>query len=187
MWEEIYVWIESYSGCSYDMTKDIDFITDMNTPFVETFEWRLTAEKMVDDLSSIYDIITEYHNLIPDTLPSESKMKKMFAEQVLGAILQAVNNVKKQLHIQQIDITDHNVLLLHVDKLTDLINLLSTNTLDDIIEKKKFDKYNEENDDAFTDLFGLTSSDMSNMFYTISSIKEAFGSDDEDINDIDEE
>jgi hypothetical protein len=80
------------------------------------------------------------------------------------------------------------VLLLHVDKLTDLINLLSTNTLDDIIEKKKFDKYNEENDDAFTDLFGLTSSDMSNMFYTISSIKEAFGSDDdEDIDDINEE
>jgi hypothetical protein len=65
--------------------------------------------------------------------------------------------------------------------------MLSTNTLDDIIEKKKFDKYNEENDDAFTDLFGLTSSDMSNMFYTISSIKEAFGSDDEDTVDINEE
>lgn len=183
MWDEIYAWIESYAGTSCDVDDGVNYIKDMNKPFTDTYEWRLINEQLIDDLSDIYDVLSENATMIPDKLPSAAKMKQMFGEKVLLGMLEGLNNVKRQLHIQQVDINDYNVLLKHIDVMADLINMLKENSIDTIIEKQMFDKYNEENEDDFINLFGLTSSDMSNMHYTVSSIIESL----EDDEDIDEE
>lgn len=180
MWEEIYIWIESYAGCSYDVDKELEFIKDNDKPFTETIEWKLVNEQLIDQLSEIFDIINEYGSLIPDNLPDEDKMKQAFASKILLGMLEGINGVKRQLHIQQVDINDYNVLLKHVDVLFDLISMMKENNLDTIIEKGMFDKYNEENEDDFTDLLGLTSSDVSNIYYTIASVNE----DDEDEDEV---
>lgn len=172
MWEKIYVWIESYAGCSYDVDEAISYINNNDNPFVNTVEWKLVNEQLVDQLEEIFDIITDNATLIPDDLPDSNDMKKMFAGKILMGMLSGLNNVKRQLHIQQIDINDYNVLLHHIDVMFDLICMMKENSLDEIIDKSMFDKYNEENEDMFTDLFGLTSSDVSNIYYTISAITE---------------
>lgn len=184
VWEEIYIWIESYTGCSYNVDDEITYVNNADVPFTNTLEWRMVNEQLIDQLSEIYDIINDNLTMIPDDLPDADKMKRMFTEKILIGMLNGVNNVKRQLHIQQIDINDYNVLLFHIDVLRDLIMMVNENSLDDIIEKGMFDKYNEENEDAFTDILGLTSTDMSNIYYTITSIREE--SDGEDIDELSE-
>ena len=187
MWPEIYVWIESYSGSTFDIDEEIEMLSDPNFVFVDTMTWKLTLAKMVDDLSDIYDIISDHHDEIPDELPNAESMKKMFAEKILGTMLNSLNNTKEQLHIEVHDIGKHEVLVKEIEVMYDLITMLAMNDKDTIINNQMFNKYNEENDDAFIEYFGLVSEDLLNMHDVVSSVIEEFGSDDtDDTEDFDE-
>ena len=180
IWQEIYIWVESYAGCAYDIEESIQMLDDPNIVFRNRFEWKITVEELLDDLVDIYDIIDEYGYLIPDQLPDASDMKQMYREKILGAVMKSLNDIKRQLHIQQIDLGDHRLIMYHVDVMYDLIDMLASNTMDTIIEKHLFEKYNEENDDAFDNLFGITKNDLSNMHETINSVIDDLSDDNDD-------
>lgn len=172
IWQEIYIWIESYSGCTYDIDESIERLRDPNIAFVNRLDWKLTIEKLIDDLVDIYDIIDEYGYLIPDELPDSDAMKQMYREKIIGNVMKSVNDVKRQLHIQQLEIGDHRLILYHVDVLYDLMDMLALNSMDTIINDQLFDKYENENDDAFENTLNITKSDLSNMHDTINSVIE---------------
>lgn len=180
MWDEICVWIESYSGSTFSFNDEIQTLSNPNYVFTNTMEWKLTLSKMIDNLSDIYDIISEHADEIPDDLPDAEKMKRMFAETIIGAMLNSLNSTKQQLHIEVHNIAKHDVLVKEIETMYDLISMLSMNDKDTIINDRLFDKYNEENDDAFTNYFDIVSSDLSNMHDIVSSVIEEFGSDDFD-------
>lgn len=181
IWQEIYIWIESYSGCTYDIDESIEKLNDPNIVFLNRLSWKLTIEQLIDDLSDIYDIIDEQQFMIPDNLPNAEEMKKLFREKILDTVTTSLNDIKRQLHIPQINIADHRLVLYHVDVMYDLIDMLSTNSMDTITTDNLFDKYNEENDDAFINLFGISKEDLPNMHDTVNSvIDDANASDDEE-------
>jgi hypothetical protein len=180
MLDEISVWIESYSGSTYDISDEIMTLKDPNYVFLNTTEWKLMMAKMIDDLSEIYDIISNHSDLIPDDLPDAETMKKMFASTIIGAMLNSLNDTKRQLHITTHSITKHDILVKEIETMYDLITMLSMNDKDTIINDKLFDKYNEENDDAFIEYFQIASNDLSAMHDIVSSVIEEFGSDDSD-------
>lgn len=184
MWQEIYTWIESYTGCTYDIDDSVEKITDQNFPFLYPFEWKLILEMFVDDLGEIYEVIDTYEENIPDTIPGADELKRMFSEKILGAILVSLNNVKRQLHIERVNITDHLELLKQVDIMYLLIQMLATNDMETIVSTKMFDRCNEECDNGFTDVFNIVSSDISTMHEVVTSIIDVFGMDEEDIDDM---
>lgn len=180
MWEAIYVWIESFSGSTYDVDDDINKLNDPNYVFLNTTEWKLTLAKMIDDLSDIYDIIADHSSEIPDDLPDAEAMKKMFAEKIIGAMVNALNDAKRQLHISTHSITKHDILVKEIETMYDLISMLALNDKDTIINDRMFDRYNEENDDAFIEYFNIASNDLSAMHDIVSSVIDEFGSEDSD-------
>jgi hypothetical protein len=135
---------------------------------------------MIDDLSDIYDVISEHTIEIPDDLPDGETMKKMFAEKILGSMKDSLNDTKRQLHINPHSIAKYDVLIKEIETMYDLITLLSQNDKDTIINDRLFDKYNKDNDDAFIEYFDIESSDLSIMHDIVSSVIEEFGSDDAD-------
>ena len=180
MWEEIYVWIESYSGCTYNIDDDVETLKDPNYVFLNTTEWKLTLTKLIDNLSDIYDIIADHSMDIPDELPDAEAMKKMFAEKIIGVMLDSLNDAKRQLHITPHSITKHDILVKEIETMYDLICMLSMNDKDTIINDRMFDRYNEENDDAFIEYFDIASNDLSAMHDIVSSVIDEFGSEDSD-------
>ena len=185
IWDAIGAWIESYSGTTYNIDEDVQTLSDPNYVFLHTMEWKLTLANMIDNLSEIYDVISSNSILIPDDLPDAETMKRMFAEKIIGAMYDSLNDAKRQLHIETHRIAKHEVLIKEIETMYDLINLLSMNSKDTIINDRLFDKYNAENDDAFITYFHIASNDLSIMHDIVSSVIDEFGSDDEtaDLND----
>lgn len=179
-WQEIYIWIESYSGCTYDIDESIAKLKDPNIVFVNKLDWKLTMEKLIDDLSDIWDIIEEHEYLIPDELPDGELMKQMFRDKIIGTTVASLNDIKRQLHIQQSDIGDYRVIQYQIDLMYDLIDMLSSNDMDTIIQEKLFDRYEEQNEDALYNTFGITKEDLSNMHDTITSVIEEATAQEED-------
>ena len=62
----------------------------------------------------------------------------------------------------------------------DLIKMLSTNTIESILDERMFDIYNEENDNALSDLFDISANDLTNMHYTVNSVIEEANLDEEE-------
>ena len=62
----------------------------------------------------------------------------------------------------------------------DLIKMLSTNTIESILDERLFDIYNEENDNALSDLFDISANDLTNMHYTVNSVIEEANLDEEE-------
>lgn len=179
-WDAIYSWLDSYCGSTYDLHEELQTLKNPNFVFLDTTTWKLLMAKMIDDLSDIYDIISDHLIEIPDYLPDGETMKKMFAEQIIGAMKDSLNDTKRQLHINPHSIAKYDVLIKEIETMYDLITLLSQNDKDTIINDRLFDKYNEENDNAFIEYFDIASNDLSTMHDIVSSVIEEFGSDDTD-------
>ena len=104
----------------------------------------------------------------------------MFREKFVSAVADSLNDIKRQLHIEQKEISDHRLLSYHVDVMYDLIKMLSTNTIESILDERMFDIYNEENDNALSDLFDISANDLTNMHYTVNSVIEEANLDEEE-------
>lgn len=180
LWQLMYVWLDSYSGCEYNIDDEINILKDPNIAFINPLSWKLTCESIIDALSDVFDVIDEHETLIPDDLPSANKMKQMFREKFVSAVADSLNDIKRQLHIEQKDISDHRLLSYHVDVMYDLIKMLSTNTIESILDERMFDIYNEENDNALSDLFDISANDLTNMHYTVNSVIEEANLDEEE-------
>lgn len=181
--EEIYIWLEGMTGSSPAGYED-DFrelVEDPNIPFMDTFKWKNMLSNILDTLSDVLDDVDEYAPYIPEELPDCDDMKLMISSYVMGNILTNINIVKKRLGL----ITNPNQTLTYtslittVNVLSDLIDMVKQNSMDDISSKSLFDKYNNENDDQFIEVLELSKTDIPNIWETVSSIIEVENADNE--------
>lgn len=188
MWAEIYAWIEQYSGVSYDLNEDINEIKG-DVAFIETFFWATKISMIIDNLDEALSVVDEHYYDLTDDLPDANTLKKMLTTDVLAKILEQVVEIKRQLGISAKKINTVTDLLQHVNTMRDLIEMLKENNMEDIVKQRLFDKYNEENDDAFTELLDLHKNDMTNMWDVVHSVVDNETDDDEDyeVDDEDDE
>ena len=178
MSEEIYIWMEEQSGVTYDLTDDIeelkgDFI------FTNTHAWKSNIHYVLNKLSEAIDVIDEnFHNLRED-LPSRDELKKLFTAEVLESLVDIINSIKQKLNIEIVDITSVNQLYSTIEVLYDIVEELRTHTVEEIIQSSWYDDYNDENDNALWDVYGIHKNDLLNMHYTIQSIIDLYEDEEE--------
>ena len=108
-------------------------------------------------------------------MPSKIDLKKIVASYVLGELIKNINNVKKNLNIDITDISSYDDLENQIAIIGDLLEILISNSLDDILKHDLFDKYEEDEDGGgFADVLGISKSDMPNLSFIVSSIREDY-------------
>jgi len=173
MWPEIYNFLEQFSGVEYDFGDDLKSISGY-TAFIEPYQWKSGIDNIMEDLEEALDCVEDYAEFITDDLPRKKDLKKIITMSVLSAIISNLNNVKRNLNIENVEISNVDDLMFQIQTISDLINMLIEKTIDDIIQHDEFDKYDEENDGAFTDLLGIHKNDMTNMSFTVNSIRQDY-------------
>lgn len=178
-WEAVYSWLEQHSGVSYDLNDDINQIKG-DVAFTETFTWATKISLILDELDDALDVIDENHRELTEDLPGRDDFKRMLVADTIMKILNEVNGIKRQLGITPTKIKTVNELLQHVNAIRDLINMLKINPIEDIIKDKLFEKYEDENDDAFSELLDLHKNDMTNLWETVRSVVDYIEDDDDE-------
>ena len=178
-WEAVYSWLEQHSGVSYDLNDDINQIKG-DVAFTETFTWATKISLILDELDDALDVIDENHRELTEDLPGRDDFKRMLVADTIMKILNEVNGIKRQLGNKPTKIKTVNELLQHVNALRDLINMLKINPIEDIIKDKLFEKYEDENDDAFSELLDLHKNDMTNLWETVRSVVDYIEDDDDE-------
>ena len=99
MLDEIYVWLDSYAGVSFDFDESMQDIGS-TVPIIDPFTWHSTILIVFEHLDSACDIIDEYWKAIPDYLPSKNKMKRVLTEHTIGLVVTNVRNTCNMLNIE---------------------------------------------------------------------------------------
>ena len=176
MWEEIYTFFEEYSGVSYDFSSGIQQISG-DKLFIAPYEWQTGINTLLEDLQEALDCIEENADKIPDYLPGKIEFKKLISVYLLGGIMENLDYIKRTLNIDPVEISSFEDLEEHLYAVGKLVEMLVTNSLGEITEKKLFSTYiteDDEDDNQFVTLLGLHEKDVFNLYETVSSIRETY-------------
>lgn len=171
--EEIYMWIEQYSGVSYDMS-DIPELYDKYAPFVSPYDWKTAILMCLDRLPDAVDVINTYANYIPDRLPGKREMKSLVIQDATDKIVESVKRVTNALDLEFPKVQSLDDLANVVNVLSDLLDLLINTSLEVFTKNKVFEKYEEDNDDILEEIFEMSRSDISNMKFTVDAKREEY-------------
>ena len=180
MFEEIYVWLESYGGTSFDFDESIQEIGETEA-IVDPFTWHTGI-----DIILTCDIIDEYWRAIPEGMPNRKKMKRMLTENVLGLIVGNIRSICNMLNLNLEEIKTMDQLHVVIDALYELINLLRTHTIDEIIKNGLYDQHEEENDNSFANVLNVMKEDMAQLAMNVTSIQDEYydSLDNEDLDEL---
>jgi len=173
MWSELFIWLERYSGVSYDFSEDIASIKG-DIAFIDTYEWFNVISNLFDNLSEAIDVVDEFGDNLTDELPNKKKVKNMLTYDVISNLLDNVNDIKRKLNIDIVDISNSDTLIQHINIIMELIQMLSENEMDDIFKQQLFEKHEEENGNTFTEILNIQKDDITNMYFTVSSIQQDY-------------
>lgn len=175
MWQEIYNFLERFSGVSYDFNEDLMYISGYKA-FIEPYEWHSGITNILDNLEEAIDIIDQFGDELYEDLPNKKALKKLLASYVLSNLIANVNNIKRILNLDDSEnICCFDDLERQIDIISELIGLLVENTIDDVLKHDLFKKHEEDEDnDSFADILGINEKDMVNLSFTVTSIRDDY-------------
>lgn len=174
MLDEIYTWLESYAGVSYDFDESVKEI-DASNAFIDPFNWRVSIEMILSQLDDACDTIDAYRNAIPANLPNRNKMKRIITQNTLQLIVTNIHAVCTQMNIDlPSQITTMDQLKEIVEVIYELLDMLINNDLNEIIKNDLFTEHEDENDNSFMTYLGLSKQDMSQLSFNVNAIRESY-------------
>lgn len=170
MWLELCIWLEKYSGVSYDFVEDFREIPK-EMIFVDPYQWKVKLMNIIDRLGDVMEIIGQFKDDIPDYLPDEINMKSIITSFAVENLLFLINYAKQTLLIEETDIDSYDDLVNQIQYLTEFVSdVLIDSEVEEV--QKKFTNLDEENDNYYTDTFGIRPADLTNMKFTVDDIRE---------------
>ncbi len=174
MWNEIYNFFEQFSGVSYDFSEDLKDISG-DAIFIDPIRWRNTVETIIDNLGDALDCIEEYGEYLGEDMPSKNNLKKIVATYVLNELTGLLNSIKGKLNIEKTDISNFDNLEQQLITMSEMIEMFVYISLDEIISKDLFKNNfveDEDDDNPLEVLFGLHQNDVTNLSFTVTSIRD---------------
>lgn len=176
MWNEIHNFFEQFAGVSYDFSDDLRDISG-DTIFIDPIRWRNTVVSIIDNLQDALTCIDDYGEYLGDDMPSKKGLKKIVASYVLTGLTDLLNSIKGKLNIEKTDISNFDSLEQQLIIISEMIDMFVNISLDEIISKNLFENNFVEDDDDDNPLelfFGLHSNDVTNLSFTITSIRDDY-------------
>lgn len=177
MWPEIYNFFEQYAGVSYNFVEDLAELDD-EAIFIEPYEWQTKKDNILENLQEALDCIDEYGQYLGEDMPSKQDLKKLVASYVLQALVNDLNSIKKKLNIEINDISSFDDLENQLYVISMLVEMLVNNNLDTLLSENLFNTYivedEEEDDNEFVTVLGLSPNDVPNLSFTVVSIREEY-------------
>ena len=154
MFERLFYFIESYVGVTFDPHDSLDCV-DNDLAFEDPFAWKSYLETSIDSVIELLNTLEEHRQEVPDELGDVNEVKRDFAHQIVGEIIEKVNTIKTKLNLE-----------------------ITENTFDDILEKNKFEELNDTNDKDMTNVLGVYNQDMMNIYQIVTDTCELLYEDD---------
>lgn len=173
MLSEIYNWLESRTGVSYDFNQELVEMSK-DVIFLEPEEFQIDYQQLRHELTECCLAIDKFRDEIPDDLPRYDELKRLFVGTVLHGVTSVINDIMDKMNIKRIDFNSIAILDNAVTLLCELCDLFKYNSLESIVNEHMFDSLNASNDNAYTDVFEIVSSDVTNMYYSVESIRELY-------------
>lgn len=169
MLTEIYCWIESRTGVSYDFNQELMEMSK-DAIFFEPGEFKISYYQIRNELTECCFAIDEFRDQIPDDLPRYDELKRLFVGTVLSGITNIISGILDRLNIKELTFNSIGELDNTVNMLVSLCDMFRNNSIEDITNNMMFERLNGEYDNGLTDTFELVSSDITNMYYVYDSI-----------------
>lgn len=171
---EIYLWLESRSGIPYNFEDQFaELMSDMVA--TDPNEWMISIRNIIDLTKDAIDVVNDYDDQIPDDLPSARKIKQMIADYTRTNIRQIMIHAFGVLGLlppESIPIAKLTTLWNMTAAISNLVNELIINFNNEESNNAWFEKYDENNDNIFTDNCGLTKYDIQQLALNIDSVRE---------------
>lgn len=178
-WGIIYEWLDQKSGVSFDPNEDLNSIIN-DVAFTDPFFWCMKISFILDDMDAAIETVDEYHNELTEELPPREKLKKGIEENIISHLSSNINSVKQKLGLSINPITDAESVLENATTLRDLIMSLSSFTIEELQKRSWFDEYEEQTDNALSEILEIHKNDLIDISQTIETIRENTSIEDED-------
>lgn len=185
-WGIIYEWLDQKSGVSFDPNEDLNSIIN-DVAFTDPFFWCMKISFILDDMDAAIETVDEYHNELTEELPPREKLKKGIEENIISHLSSNINSVKQKLGLSINPITDAESVLENATTLRDLIMSLSSFTIEELQKRSWFDEYEDQTDNALSEILEIHKNDLIDISQTIETIRENTSIEDEDEFDEDNE
>ncbi len=169
MWEDFYNWVEKYAGCTFDLSEDFQSIKG-DAIFIDPQAWKLKVFRIISELNEMLDVLEEYKTSLTDNFPSYSRLRNFLISETLTSLIENINDIKRKLNIEPVDISNVDNLRDHVVSLYELVNAVSTYSLEQLSKKDWFDDFEEDNDNFLKEEFGLRKNDLTNIHFVVNDI-----------------
>jgi hypothetical protein len=176
MWPEIYNFFEQFAGVSFNFIEDLQAL-DGNAIFIETYEWQTKKDDILENLQDALDCIEENGQYLGEDMPSKQDLKKIVASYVLSELVKDLNSIKQTLNIEVNDIASFDDLENQLYVISMLVEMLANNSLDTLLAENLFATYiteEEDEDNEFETVLGLSANDVPNLSFTVTSIREDY-------------
>lgn len=187
-WTVLYGWLEQKSGVSYDPNDDLNSLQG-EIAFTEPFTWAMKINFIIEDMNNAIETIEEYSYELTDDMPSEDDLIKNIKEHVIdNNLVRIINSVKQKIGLSINPITDEEGVLENVNSLRDLIMTMNAFPLEELQKRKWFETYEEESENALSDILEIHKNDLIDIHQSIESLVEDasfIDEDDEDFEDMD--
>ena len=98
MFERLFYFIESYVGVTFDPHDSLDCV-DNDLAFEDPFAWKSYLETSIDSVIELLNTLEEHRQEVPDELGDVNEVKRDFAHQIVGEIIEKVNTIKTKLNL----------------------------------------------------------------------------------------
>lgn len=169
--EELYVWLESYGGTSYDLTSTI-YSIEATLPFVSPFDWRTSIDNVLDQMDDAVGIIEKYGKSLPDNLPSKQLVKRAYVMDVLSKLVENIRAAARELGLDLDDITSVDRLRNVVLTMSELIDMLINTDLEGL--SRAFEDHEDDNDDSFQEILDVDERDLAQLSYNVAQIRKTY-------------
>lgn len=170
-----FIWVEQYAGCSYDVSEDLDRLKEDNKLYFDPIEWYCEIISIVEILEEVDDILKKavfYPN--DGSLPSRRRMAKEYTDWVEDELNEVINNVKKQLHLQEYNYNNTDEMIADVQIIRDLINITNENTVEDIIKRDLINNYDKLHGYMLSERLGVRQKSFSGIYTTIKELRTVY-------------
>ncbi len=173
MFDELYSWLESYAGTSYDFSEAISEV-DQQHAFIDPFNWRVSLEMVLDQLDDACDIIDRYCQALPTYLPNKKKLKRILSQDTLSRITGNIRGVCGMMNLTLDEISTIDQLKDVIETLYEFLDMMTSHDINDIIKHDLYQLHEEENNDSYSNILSVFKEDLPQIAMTINAIRSAY-------------